>query len=92
MAMKTIVSMNEQGRLTVPVEARRALRIEAEAQFEVEVADDVIVLRPVITIPREDAWASTPEHLRRVEQARRDAREGRTRRFTEDELEQLATE
>lgn len=92
MAMKTIVSMNEQGRLMVPVEARRALRIEAEAQFEVEVADDVIVLRPVITIPREDVWASTPEHLRRVERARRDAREGRTRRFTEDELEQLATE
>ena len=90
--MKTVVSMNSQGRLTVPAAAREALRIQGPTQFELEVTEDALILRPALVIPRDDAWAYTQEHLRRVEQARTAAREGRTRRLAEDGLIGLAAE
>jgi bifunctional DNA-binding transcriptional regulator/antitoxin component of YhaV-PrlF toxin-antitoxin module len=92
MATKTLVSMNKQGRLTVPVEARRALHVEGEAQFEVEVTENALILRPVVAIPREDAWFYTPENRRLLEQALKDAREGRIFQLTEADLERLIGE
>ena len=89
MVAKTIVTMNAQGRITVPASARRALHVDGEALFEVEINENTIVLRPVITVPAEDTWAYTPEHLRQVEEARQ---EGRGLRLTEDDLLRLMAE
>ncbi len=92
MAAKTRVgraTMNAQGRVTLPVEARRALRLEAGADFEVEVVDGKLVLTPAVLAPREDAWAYTPEHLAQVERARADVREGQVYRLGRGDLEQL---
>lgn len=82
-------TMNSQGRLTVPIEARRELQLEGEVLFEVEVLDGKLVLTPAIVIPREDAWAYTPEHLALVERARQDAREGKVYRLGRNDLERL---
>lgn len=87
--MKTVVSMNKQGRITVPVSARKALRVEGEAQFEMEVVDDALILRPAFVIPREDAWAYTPEHLESVRRALEDAENGRLYRMTKGALIEL---
>jgi bifunctional DNA-binding transcriptional regulator/antitoxin component of YhaV-PrlF toxin-antitoxin module len=87
-----LVSMSADGRLTVPASARRALGLEGEAQFEVEVEQDSLILRPAVVLAREDAWAYTPEHRRLLERAHRDSREGRVREMTEEELLDLATE
>lgn len=86
----TAVAMNAQGRLTVPAEARRALGLAGEAQFEAEVRDNVLLLRPALLIPREDAWAYTPEHRAMVARARDDVTHGRVRKLSEDELRELA--
>jgi len=88
--VKTVVSMNAQGRLTVPAAAREALKVEGATRFELEVTENAIVLRPSVAIPREDAWAYTPEHLARVERARQEGREGRSRRASENDLERAA--
>ncbi len=50
--MRSIVAMNATGRVTLPAEARRALRLEGESFFEVAVERDLIVLRPVAIVPR----------------------------------------
>jgi len=92
MAMKMVVSMNAQGRLTVPAEARKALHIEGDTPFELEVTEHEIILRPALVIPREDAWAYTPEHLAQVQQSDADARAGRIVRMTERELERFIAE
>jgi len=84
--------MNREGRLTVPAAARRELGLEGETQFQAEVRDGSLVLRPAIIIPREDAWAYAPEHLVRVERALQDSREGRVRQMTEGDLDQLTGE
>jgi bifunctional DNA-binding transcriptional regulator/antitoxin component of YhaV-PrlF toxin-antitoxin module len=85
--MKTVV-MNGMGRLTVPADARRALGLEGLTEFELEVdgESDAIILRPVVALRREDAWAYTPDHRRRLADAHQDSREGRAREMTEEEL------
>jgi AbrB family looped-hinge helix DNA binding protein len=87
--MKTI-TVSSDGRLTLPADSRRALGIEAEAELEVEVDGDAIILRPVIVLRREDAWAYTPEHRALLARAHEDSRTGRVRRLSEAELVDLA--
>lgn len=84
-----LVSMNNEGRLTVPVAARRELGLEGEAHFQAEVRDGELVLRPAVVIPREDAWAYTPENLAKIQKARRQGKRGRVRELTEADLERL---
>ena len=83
------VAMSAGGRLTLPAEAREELGIKGETQFQVEVIPGGLVLREAITVPSEDAWAYTPEYRARVELARRDHAEGRTRKLSVKQLEQL---
>lgn len=86
----TAVAMNAQGRLTVPAEARRALGLVGEAQFQAEVSEEGLLLRPAVLVPREDAWAYTPEHRSRLARAREDSAQGRVRELGEKDLRDLA--
>jgi bifunctional DNA-binding transcriptional regulator/antitoxin component of YhaV-PrlF toxin-antitoxin module len=86
----TAVVMNAQGRLTVPAEARRELGLAGEAHFEAEIHDGELLLRPAVLVPREDAWAYTPEHRALLARARKDAASGRARELDEAELRKLA--
>lgn len=74
--MLTVIS-NKEGRVTIPAEARMALHIEGEMHWTVEIVDGALILRPAVVIPRDDAWAYTPEHAAMVERARADGRAGR---------------
>src|SRR5258707_642864 len=69
MARRTI-TMYRDGRMTVPAKAREALHLDGETEFTYEVVGDSLLLHPVISIPREDAWAYTPEHRASVARAR----------------------
>lgn len=88
--MAAIVEMSARGRLTLPVEARRQLGIDGEAQFQVEVQDGNVVLRPMVVLSREDAWAYTSEHRALLARAHEDSRSGRVRELTEEELARSA--
>lgn len=79
---RALVAMNDQGRVTIPAAARRALRLESGAQFECEVVDDAILLRPVAIVPLEDAWAFKREHLERL----RRSKGQRAYRLSEEDL------
>lgn len=68
-SMKTIVTMTDRGRITLPANVRKELHIEGETPFELETSGEEIILRPAVLVPREDAWAYTPEHRAAVERA-----------------------
>ncbi|HEY8293190.1 MAG TPA: AbrB/MazE/SpoVT family DNA-binding domain-containing protein [Thermomicrobiales bacterium] len=68
--MATTVTVNRQGRITLPSSIRKELNIEEDAMLEVEVRDGGIFLQPAFVIPREDAWAYTPEHRAAIGRAR----------------------
>ncbi len=67
--MKTIVTMTDRGRITLPANVRKELNLEGETPFELETTGEQITLRPAVIIPREDAWAYTPEHRAAIERA-----------------------
>lgn len=89
--MARTVTMNEQGRITLPAETRRALKLEGVTEFEVEIDEtgDALILRPALVLRREDAWAYTPKHRRLLARAHKDSREGRVFTLTESELAKL---
>ena len=86
--MGRTISMSPTGRLTLPSDARRALGLDGETELEIEVnvERDELILRPVVPLRREDAWAYTPEHRARLAQAHADSREGRVWRMSEEDL------
>jgi bifunctional DNA-binding transcriptional regulator/antitoxin component of YhaV-PrlF toxin-antitoxin module len=86
----TIVHMNATGRVTIPAGLRHALGVEGEGDFAIDVENGAVVLRPVVVLPREDAWAYSPEHRSLLERAHADSREGRVRELSEEDLSRLA--
>jgi AbrB family looped-hinge helix DNA binding protein len=84
--MRATVSINAQGRMTVPSEIRRELGIIGESTLIVETDQGRMIVRPAVVIPAEDAWAFTPEHQERLARARADVAAGHVERLTEAEL------
>jgi bifunctional DNA-binding transcriptional regulator/antitoxin component of YhaV-PrlF toxin-antitoxin module len=52
--------MNSTGRVTLPVDARRALGLQGESFFEVTVENGAVVLRPVAIVPLDQARGIQP--------------------------------
>jgi len=71
---RTLVAVNAQGRVTLPADVRRKLRIGEGSQLEVAVENDRITLRPAQVIPAEDAWAYTAESLASIRRGLEDIR------------------
>jgi AbrB family looped-hinge helix DNA binding protein len=81
------VTMSPNGRMTLPAEVRQKLGLTGETEFDVEVTDHgSVTLRPVVVLPRDDAWAYTAEHLTQVAKALADVRHGRVREASEADL------
>ena len=83
---RSLIAVNEQGRLTLPAEIRRRLGIRAGSQLEVRVVDDAINLRRATVVPEEDRWAYTPEALASLRRALADLKAGRVYEVTEEDL------
>jgi AbrB family looped-hinge helix DNA binding protein len=84
--MRTI-TMSPNGRLTLPAEVRQRLGLDDETEVDVAMSErGSVTLRPVVAIPRDDAWAYSSEHLANVARALADIREGRVRQLSDDDL------
>ena len=88
--MASVVHMNTSGRITIPASTRLALGLVGDAEFETAIEDGTLVLRPVLVLRREDAWAYTPDHRELLTAAHADSRSGRVRELTEAQLLELA--
>ena len=84
--MRATVSINAQGRMTIPAEIRRALGIEGEATVIVETEGNRLIVQPAVVIPAEDAWAYTPEHQRWLAESLADVEAGRVISLSKAEL------
>lgn len=77
------VQVQGRGVVSLPVELRRRLNIDAAgAQLEItEREDGVVELRPMLAIPADQAWFWTPEWQAGERQVDEDVAAGRTERF-----------
>ncbi len=84
---RSIVTMNRQGRITLPVDARRRLGLDEGRQLSVSVDENEIRLRPLRSIPEEDAWLYTSDNIESIRRALADVAAGRTFTASAQELE-----
>ena|SRR2546425_8815083 len=84
---RSVVSVNRQGRITLPVDVRRRLGIAEGTQLEMMVEGDTVRLRRASVIPDEDRWAYTPAAIASVKRALADVKADRVFELTARALE-----
>lgn len=77
------VTISAKGQVALPKEVRSKLRIKAGDQFRVEVSGSKIVLTPVVTVPKEQAWFWTDEIQANVRASEEDHKKGDYREYVE---------
>ncbi len=86
-------TLRNEGQLTVPEAIRRELGLEVGDDLELAVTDDgTVLLRPVKTIPSNQAWFWTSEWQHGEHEATQDIVRGNIRTFSSGEafLESLS--
>jgi AbrB family looped-hinge helix DNA binding protein len=53
---RTLIKMRERGQVTLPPEARKALKVESGDYLEAEVVEGGVLLKPVAVVERTRAW------------------------------------
>jgi AbrB family looped-hinge helix DNA binding protein len=84
---RSVVAVNRQGRITLPIDVRRRLGIGEGTQLEVKVESNNVRLRRVSVIPDEDRWAYTPAAIASLTRALADVKAGRVFELSPRELE-----
>lgn len=77
--------VRDRGQWTIPVEIRRAARIEEGDILEAEIVEEGILLRVHKVIDASQAWFWTPEWQRGEREADADLAAGRLDRYESDE-------
>lgn len=84
---RAFVTVNRQGRITLPAAVRRQMRLEEGHQLEVVVSQGEVRLRPAAIVPAEDAWAYTAENVAAIREALAQISAGRVFASTAEDLE-----
>lgn len=79
--MGATVKVREKYQITIPEEVREKISIKVGERVEVDVKEGLIVIRPVIEIPKDQAWFWTKEWQEGVRKAKEEYRKGRTKTF-----------
>ena len=81
------VTISAKGQVALPKKIRYKLSIKTGDQFRVEVSGTKIVLTPVVTVPKEQAWFWTDEIQTKVKASEEDYKKGNYKEYTDvDEL------
>ncbi len=87
------VTVHGSGRLTVPASVRKQLGLTegTELEIEVDIEQETLILRRVVYLRLEDAWAYTPKHRELLKKAHLDSKEGHVKKLSEEDLESLGS-
>jgi antitoxin PrlF len=78
----TRTTLRAKGQLTLPDEIRKALKLQEGDQLEAEVTETgEVILRPLATVDRSQAWFWTPEWQAGEREATEQARRGEGEQF-----------
>ncbi|MBA4389552.1 MAG: AbrB family transcriptional regulator [Syntrophus sp. (in: bacteria)] len=79
------VTISAKGQVALPKKVRNKLRITTGDQFQVEISGTKIVLTPVVTVPKDQAWFWTDEIQAKVRASEEDYEKGNYKEYTDVE-------
>ena len=79
--MGTTVKVREKYQVTIPEDVRNSIPLKVGERVEVVVREGEIVIRPVVEIPRSQAWFWSKEWQEQVAQSLKDIEKGKVKVF-----------
>ncbi len=79
--MTTTVKVREKYQVTIPEDVRDKIPLKVGERVEVVARGSEIVIRPVVEIPRDQAWFWSPEWQRQVRQSGEELEKGKVKVF-----------
>jgi len=79
--MGTTVKVREKYQVTIPEEVRGKIPLKVGERVEVTARGTEIVIRPIIEIPRDQAWFWTKEWQEQITQSIKDLQRGKVKVF-----------
>ena len=80
-----IITVKKSGQITLPIKIREAVGLAENDQLKVTVKDGQIILEPVVTIPKDQAWFWTKEWQEGELEAEHDIKTGNVKTFNSAE-------
>ncbi|MBI4526550.1 MAG: AbrB/MazE/SpoVT family DNA-binding domain-containing protein [Deltaproteobacteria bacterium] len=79
--MGATVKVREKFQVTIPEEVRAKIPLNVGERVEVEAREGEIVIRPIIEVPRGQAWFWSREWQERIARSRKDIEKGKVKVF-----------
>ncbi len=79
--MGTTVKVREKYQVTIPEDVRNKIPIKVGERVEVDVREGEIVIRPVLEVPRGQAWFWSQEWQERIAESMKDIEKGKVKVF-----------
>jgi len=79
--MGATVKVREKYQVTIPEEVRGKIPLKVGERVEVTARGNEIIIRPVVEIPREQAWFWSTEWQKQVSQSIKDLERGKMKVF-----------
>jgi AbrB family looped-hinge helix DNA binding protein len=79
--MAETVKVRMKYQVTIPEEVRKKIPLEIGTRVSVIARGDEIIIKPVVEVPREQAWFWDRQWLEKEKSAESDQKDGRTTRF-----------
>jgi len=79
--MGATVKVREKFQVTIPEEVRAKIPLNVGERVEVEAREGEIVIRPIIEVPRGQAWFWSKEWQEQIARSRKDLEKGRVKVF-----------
>jgi AbrB family looped-hinge helix DNA binding protein len=76
-----ITQLREKSQITIPKEVIRKLNLKAGDSIDIDIEDNKIILKPVVVIPKDQAWFWSNEWQQNEKQADKDIKNGKTKKF-----------
>ena len=79
--MGVTVKIREKYQVTIPEDVRALVPLQVGERVEVDAREGEIIIRPVIEVPRGQAWFWSKEWQERIARSRKDLEKGKVKVF-----------
>jgi AbrB family looped-hinge helix DNA binding protein len=76
-----ITQLREKSQITIPKDLIKKLNLKTGDNIEINIENDKIIIKPVVFIPKDQAWFWSKEWQQGEKQAEKDIENGKLKKF-----------